>query len=52
VGGLGLSILRWIASVHGGELVIRRVGRENVVGLRLPSAMPAATPAARAGSVS
>ena len=36
-GGLGLSIMRWIASVHGGELVIRRVGRENVVGLRLPT---------------
>ena len=36
-GGLGLSIMRWIASIHGGELVIRRVGRENVVGLRLPT---------------
>jgi signal transduction histidine kinase len=35
-GGLGLSIMRWIASIHGGELVIRREGRENVVGLRLP----------------
>jgi signal transduction histidine kinase len=34
--GLGLSIMRWIASVHGGELVIRRVGSENVVGLQLP----------------
>ncbi|MGH7594370.1 MAG: ATP-binding protein, partial [Gemmatimonadales bacterium] len=36
-GGLGLSIMRWIASVHGGELVIRRLGSENVVGLRLPA---------------
>ena len=36
-GGLGLSIIRWIASVHGGELVIERTGRENVVGLRLPA---------------
>lgn len=35
-GGLGLSIMRWIASVHGGEFVIRRAGRENVAGLRLP----------------
>ena len=37
-GGLGLSIIQWIASVHGGELVIRRVGRENLVALRLPAA--------------
>jgi signal transduction histidine kinase len=36
-GGLGLSIMRWIASVHGGDLVIRRDGGENVVGLRLPA---------------
>ena len=35
--GLGLSIIRWIASVHGGELVIRRVGEENIVALRLPA---------------
>ena len=37
-GGLGLSILRWIASVHGGELVLRREAGENVAGLRLPAA--------------
>lgn len=37
VGGLGLSIIRWIASVHGGELEIGRSGAENVVGLRLPA---------------
>lgn len=37
-GGLGLSIMRWIASVHGGEFVVRRTGRVNVVGLSLPSA--------------
>jgi signal transduction histidine kinase len=35
--GLGLSIVRWIASVHGGELVVRRAGEENVVALRLPA---------------
>lgn len=35
--GLGLSIVRWIASVHGGELIIRRVGSENSVALRLLS---------------
>ena len=35
-GGLGLSIIRWIASVHGGELVIRREGAENFVALKLP----------------
>ncbi|MGH7524041.1 MAG: ATP-binding protein [Gemmatimonadales bacterium] len=33
--GLGLSIVRWIASVHGGELSIRRDGNENAVALRL-----------------
>jgi signal transduction histidine kinase len=50
-GGLGLSILRWIASIHGGELVIRRVGRENLVGLRLPARpVPAASPSIRATS--
>jgi signal transduction histidine kinase len=42
-GGLGLSIIRWIASVHGGELVIRRVDRENLVGLRLPDRLVPAT---------
>ena len=42
-GGLGLAIIRWIASVHGGELVIRRVGSENIVGLRLPTS-PVASP--------
>ena len=36
-GGLGLSIIRWIASVHGGDLVIRREGAENIVALRLPA---------------
>ncbi|HEY4319563.1 MAG TPA: HAMP domain-containing sensor histidine kinase [Gemmatimonadales bacterium] len=35
-GGLGLAIMRWIASVHGGELLIRRSGNDNLVGLRLP----------------
>lgn len=34
--GLGLSIVRWIASVHGGQLAIRREGAENVVALRVP----------------
>jgi signal transduction histidine kinase len=45
-GGLGLSIMRWIANIHGGELVIRREGRENIVGLRLPGQT---VPAPRAG---
>ena len=36
--GLGLSIMRWIASVHGGELNIRREGTENIVALVLPRA--------------
>jgi signal transduction histidine kinase len=36
--GMGLSIMRWIASVHGGEFQVRREGRENVVGFRLPVA--------------
>ena len=40
--GLGLSIIRWIASIHGGELVFRRVGRENIVALRLPADAPRA----------
>ncbi|HEX3927324.1 MAG TPA: histidine kinase dimerization/phospho-acceptor domain-containing protein [Gemmatimonadales bacterium] len=35
--GLGLSIMRWIASSHGGELVIRRTGRENIVALVFPA---------------
>ena len=42
-GGLGLAIVRWIASVHGGELTITRVGRENVVGLRLPARVRSTT---------
>lgn len=41
-GGLGLSILAWIASVHGGEFVIRRDGRENRAAFRLPMTEPAA----------
>ena len=41
-GGLGLSIIRWIASVHGGELVMRRDGTENIVALRLPTSRPGA----------
>ncbi|HEY4099815.1 MAG TPA: HAMP domain-containing sensor histidine kinase [Gemmatimonadales bacterium] len=44
VGGLGLSIMQWIAKVHGGELVITRRERENIVALRLP-AHPMAAPA-------
>jgi two-component system heavy metal sensor histidine kinase CusS len=41
-GGLGLSIMAWIASVHGGEFVIRREGRENRVAFHLPITGPAA----------
>jgi signal transduction histidine kinase len=36
--GLGLSIVGWIARVHGGELVHRRDGDRNVIGLRWPKA--------------
>jgi signal transduction histidine kinase len=42
-GGLGLAIMRWIASVHGGEFVIRRNGRDNLVGIRLPVSGSGAT---------
>lgn len=40
-GGLGLSIVRWIAQVHGGELAYRHEGPDNTFALILATA-PAA----------
>ena len=35
-GGLGLAIVRWIASTHGGRFAIERIGERNRAGLYLP----------------
>ena len=40
-GGLGLQVVRWIASEHGGSLTHDRVGRWVVSALRLPRQAPA-----------
>jgi len=36
-GGLGLSIVRWIAAMHGGDLSCRRAGGRNIFEVRWPA---------------
>jgi signal transduction histidine kinase len=35
--GLGLSIVRWVADIHGGTVEIARHGQTNAVTLDLPA---------------